>query len=502
MDNITLYKLELQNISSSKVLLLNEILELEEQLKLVNEKIYNLSLKEKKKRGDSFAKEKSNIETLEVLKSFYKNKLNYYMKIYSEDYNTCTGKTIPENILEKYVNDITNSYFNSDEFKRDLEDDEISFDRPELSAITYSVHTRSFSDFFDKYDLYGKKVNGEYILSKEKKKFVEKLIKKRAFEQDKINQKPQGFATDNINYNYDSQYSSGSESEEEPEVENESETESESESEEEPEVEEPKKQKEMSKEESEKIKRMTKKYNKLKVYNFDKLTLKELKDIAREPDINIPGSYKMKKETLVDGFKSLVKSLRIKLEGETKEDVKEREKTEKMVREFNERLEKRELEKSKSEKTRSDSDGSVKGELKIVNGNILNSKEKYIVQQCNCSGKKLQGLSKQIYEKFKVNPYNRSKDDEPGTYEIIENIVCLYAQLNPGKPSKNDTKSMRLKWFKESLEDFMKDKKGTIAIPYNIGCGLAGGNWDDYLSVITSLTNKYNKKVTIYKLPE
>ena len=170
MDSITLYKLELQNISSSKTLLLNEILELEEQLKSVNEKIINLSFKQSKKRGDSHKeKEEINIEEIE-----------------------------PEEDVEE---------IESEEDVEEIEPEE------EPEVLTSKIY---------------------------------------------------------------------------------------------------------SKDELEKIKKMTRKYNKLKEYNFDKLNLKQLKDIARDPDVNVQGYYKMKKETLLNELKSLVKSLRIKLEGKNK----------------------------------------------------------------------------------------------------------------------------------------------------------------------------------------
>lgn len=143
------------------------------------------------------------------------------------------------------------------------------------------------------------------------------------------------------------------------------------------------------------------------------------------------------------------------------------------------------------------------GLISYINGNILDAEEKYIVQQCNCSGKKPAGLSQQINAKFGVNPYKRKQNDEPGTYKIFEsgdkNIVCLFAQYKPGGSSLNDTKPDRIKWFEESLEEFIKKTSGTIAMPYNIGCGLAGGDWDSYIKIIKNLAQLYKRNITIYQ---
>ena len=141
--------------------------------------------------------------------------------------------------------------------------------------------------------------------------------------------------------------------------------------------------------------------------------------------------------------------------------------------------------------------------VKTICGNILNSKETFILQQCNCTGNTLGGLAKSINDKFSINPYIRKQNDIPGTFSIMENygkkVVCLFAQRYPGKPNEtDDTEEQRLQWFRFSLDKFMKTVKGTLAMPYNIGCGLAGGDWNEYSSVIKSLSEKHGKEVTLY----
>jgi len=44
------------------------------------------------------------------------------------------------------------------------------------------------------------------------------------------------------------------------------------------------------------------------------------------------------------------------------------------------------------------------------------------------------------------------------------------------------------------------DNIASIAMPYNIGCGTAGGDWDVYFQMIKNFANNYQIHVTLYKL--
>ena len=148
----------------------------------------------------------------------------------------------------------------------------------------------------------------------------------------------------------------------------------------------------------------------------------------------------------------------------------------------------------------------------IIKGDLLKSKEKYIAQQCNCVTVKSHGLSAQVSKKYPwADVYSRRKAikngrncaktrSEPGTIQIdsngiSKNVIHMFAQYCPGKngryagvyglPDLNkssicDNKKDRLKWFKECLEEIEKQEITRVAMPYLIGCGLAGGHWPDY----------------------
>lgn len=148
--------------------------------------------------------------------------------------------------------------------------------------------------------------------------------------------------------------------------------------------------------------------------------------------------------------------------------------------------------------------------IKFVNDNILNSNEQYIIHSCNCVTKNSKGLAKSIFDKFNyANTYKtREKNSIPGTIDICGNgdnkryIINLYSQIYPGSSKySNDTKELRLKWFNECLIKVSKiENLNSIAIPYNISCGLAGGNWNDYNDLIIKFDKLIDINIVIYKL--
>ena len=162
--------------------------------------------------------------------------------------------------------------------------------------------------------------------------------------------------------------------------------------------------------------------------------------------------------------------------------------------------------------------------IKIVNDDLLSAKEEYICQQTNCISVKPHGLSETIKKRFNVDPYSirRSlngrniaiEEDRsiPGTIQVFDNafgpkIIAMNAQYGPGKPYKynqkqEDSFEKRLIWFYTCLFEISKLNPKSLAFPYNIGCGLAGGNWErDYYPAIKYFSEKFPKiEIVLYKL--
>jgi hypothetical protein len=158
--------------------------------------------------------------------------------------------------------------------------------------------------------------------------------------------------------------------------------------------------------------------------------------------------------------------------------------------------------------------------LKIVEEDLLNASEEYICQQTNCISTNAHGLSETIRLNFDIDPYSHRQPlngrnhaipkhcDIPGTIKVFSNgkvkVICMFAQYGMGKPYKygnniEDSYAKRFLWFKTCLFEISKLRPQSIAFPYNIGCGLAGGNWDNYLSAIDYFSSYFQIPVTIYK---
>lgn len=170
----------------------------------------------------------------------------------------------------------------------------------------------------------------------------------------------------------------------------------------------------------------------------------------------------------------------------------------------------------------------------IKKQNILESKEKIIIHQTNCISTNAKGLAQQLFSKYPYSNFypkrqNPELQDIPGTIDIkySENsdnpiIIGLFGQYSVGKPleyqmnamCKLDTYDNRKRWFQNGLNLVGKflpkflpktcektcKEKITIACPFGIGCGLAGGKWDDYLEMLTNFATEFNIDVVLYKI--
>lgn len=171
-----------------------------------------------------------------------------------------------------------------------------------------------------------------------------------------------------------------------------------------------------------------------------------------------------------------------------------------------------------------------------VHGDLLKFEADVLVQQTNCITCRSTGLAEKLRNKFPyADAYGRRKphtpsvatksdQDIPGTVRVLgptdkqigPYVACLFAQYRPGKsnlqdrkyriPECNaydDTPELRLEWFDSGLSHLSKwldqhPECTRIAFPYKIGCGLAGGNWDDYMSRIAEFaTLLHDRKLFI-----
>lgn len=149
-----------------------------------------------------------------------------------------------------------------------------------------------------------------------------------------------------------------------------------------------------------------------------------------------------------------------------------------------------------------------------IKGDICNLPQslncKYIAQQSNCVSKKSHGLSQSITNKWPyANRYaKRIKNDTPGDVYLSHPessqhpiIIHLFGQYRIGKcndarwhavykhPNYVDSELQRLIWFKSALtklETLIDVDNDVIFIPFQIGCGLAGGDWNKYKDILNT----------------
>lgn len=154
--------------------------------------------------------------------------------------------------------------------------------------------------------------------------------------------------------------------------------------------------------------------------------------------------------------------------------------------------------------------------IEIITGDIFDSKEKYLCHQCNCVTNRAAHLAKDMFEHY---PYAdiyapRTEPDKPGHIIVRGNgqdqryVVALLGQYYPGKSkypaSTLDGLPIREKYFYNCLLRLAKiPDLESIAFPWRIGCGAAGGYWERYLGTINNFAQyveeKQGAKVIIYR---
>lgn len=156
-------------------------------------------------------------------------------------------------------------------------------------------------------------------------------------------------------------------------------------------------------------------------------------------------------------------------------------------------------------------------ELNFVNGDILKTKANIIVQSVNHQGVMGSGLAKQIKNKYPdiihgyVQVCNSKKYrwlmntgyvywytgfSTDGSYQ---QIACVFGQENYGTDRRHTNYISLLNGI-TSVFEYAESQGFSVAIPYGIGCGLGGGDWEIVLTMIKDVLKYYpTLKVYIYK---
>lgn len=153
--------------------------------------------------------------------------------------------------------------------------------------------------------------------------------------------------------------------------------------------------------------------------------------------------------------------------------------------------------------------------IEIVTGDLFEATEKYLVHQCNCVTNKAAHLAADMFEKFPHSDIytGRTDPDQPGHIIVRGNgkdqryVVAILGQYYPGRArypkSSLDGIPVREKYFYHGLLRLAQlPNLESVAFPWRIGCGAAGGDWDLYLGKITNFAQYVGDrgvKVRIYR---
>lgn len=141
-------------------------------------------------------------------------------------------------------------------------------------------------------------------------------------------------------------------------------------------------------------------------------------------------------------------------------------------------------------------------------GDVLNSGERVIVHGCNCFNTMGSGLARQIreqYPKAYIVDQKTLRGDKSKlgtfTYAICGDkladpifVVNAYTQYRYGRDKVYVDYDALEKVFTKICDLFPHE---VIALP-KIGCGLAGGDWDEVSEILERIAKKFKKTFHVY----
>lgn len=148
--------------------------------------------------------------------------------------------------------------------------------------------------------------------------------------------------------------------------------------------------------------------------------------------------------------------------------------------------------------------------IKIIEGNLLDASEDIIGHQVNCQGVMGSGVAKSIKDKWRTAYigysnycFEKNPCDLLGELLLVnvsdnKFIAHLFGQQNYGRRKVRYTDYDALEQALHKLRTVAERNKLSVALPYNIGCGLANGDWNVVYEIIDKVFSDY--QLTLYKL--
>lgn len=132
--------------------------------------------------------------------------------------------------------------------------------------------------------------------------------------------------------------------------------------------------------------------------------------------------------------------------------------------------------------------------MKVVDGDLLDVTEGLIAHQVNCRGVMGAGVARVIAKRYpEVEAMYRKASKRYAPAELLGECLLLpatdtlwvanvYGQLNTGRGLQTDYTAVRTALG--YLRRYADQLPSTLNVPYMMGCGLAGGDWDVYSAIL------------------
>ena len=144
--------------------------------------------------------------------------------------------------------------------------------------------------------------------------------------------------------------------------------------------------------------------------------------------------------------------------------------------------------------------------IQYYNGSIFDSKADILCHQVNCQGAFGYGIAGQVKKLFPeveklLGRVSAQPVEKDGRWFLIGN---LYGQDDYGRKKQVYTDYDALERAMGEIRSFLeaRDKNETVAFPYKIGCGSAGGDWSIVEDIIKRTFEGYSGEVQIWRYEE
>ena len=152
--------------------------------------------------------------------------------------------------------------------------------------------------------------------------------------------------------------------------------------------------------------------------------------------------------------------------------------------------------------------------IKVVYGDLMQATEDINVHQVNCKGVMGSGVAKQIkanfpevFNEYRGHAQSHDSDELLGTTQFVFSpsknkiIANVFGQDSFGA-SRRRTFESALIWGLIKVKEFAEDNNMSVAMPYNIGCALGGGDWNTVYEGIQAVFSDFDRDVVLYQFEE